>query len=215
MLKEIKNKMLCIILRVFLNIDNFVYSKISKFAVLLEDGIHPKHRLMKYHDFFLNNIDSSDTVLDVGCGNGSVAYDIARKAKSVTGIDIYENNIEYAKKNFLKDNVEYIYGDIMSRHFSSKFDVIILSNVLEHIEDRIGLLERLKKLGDKILIRVPMIDRSWVVLYKKELGIEYRLDKTHRIEYTFKDFDKEIKSAGLKIENYSVQFGEIWAVLKK
>lgn len=214
MIKRIKSKMLLRIIKVLLNIDNFIYRKISKYAVMLGKGIHPKHRLMRYHDFFLNNIGTGDTVLDAGCGNGSVAFDIAKKAKNVIGIDIDEDKIEDAKKNFLPGNVEYICGDILSWDSSKKFDVAVLSNILEHIEKRVELLKKVKNLGRKLLIRVPMINRSWVVLYKKELGIDYRLDKTHYIEYTFDEFKNEVESAGLEIKDYSIQFGEIWAVVE-
>jgi len=214
MIKRIKNKILLKIVRFLLNADNFVYSRISKYAVMMGKGIHPKHRLMKYHDFFMDNINPGDTVLDVGCGNGSVAFDMAKKAKNVVGIDIDDNNIRAAKENFLLDNVDYICGDILSWDSRQKFDVIILSNVLEHIEKRVELLKKVKNLGEKLLMRVPMIDRSWVVLYKREMGIDYRLDKTHYIEYTFDDFQNEIDSAGLEIKSYSVQFGEIWAVVR-
>ena len=170
---------------------------------------------MKYHDFFLNNIGPDDTVLDVGCGNGSVAYDIAKKVKSVVGIDIDKDRIGDAKNNFLSDNIEYICGDITRWPFKQKFDVIIMSNVLEHVENRIELLKKINVLGSKFLIRIPMINRNWITLYKKELGIEYRLDKTHYIEYTFDEFKKEMEEADLKISHYSIQFGEIWAVVEK
>jgi len=49
---------------------------------------------------------------------------------------------------------------------------------------------------------------------KKELGLEYRLDKTHFIEYTLESFQKELEKAGFKIYNYNIQFGEIWAIIK-
>lgn len=44
-----------------------------------------------------------------------------------------------------------------------------------------------------------------------KLGLEYRLDKTHFIEYTLHSLKKELKLAGLKFISYSIQFGEIWA----
>ena len=126
----------------------------------------------------------------MGCGNGTLTYDIALKAKEVYGIDINQSNIDFALRNFKKDNIQYIYGDATTHIFERKFDVIVLSNVLEHIEKRKQFLEKLKNLTDKLIIRVPMIDRSWVTLYKKELDVEYRSDKTHYIEYTFIDFCK-------------------------
>jgi hypothetical protein len=72
-------------------------------------------------------------------------------------------------------------------------------------------LTKIKPLAKYFLIRVPMINRSWLPLYKKELGLEYRLDKSHHIEYTYNSFKDEIESIGLKIVQSTVQFGEIWA----
>ena len=33
-------------------------------------GIHPKHDILKYHQFFLSNVATTDTVLDLGAGHG-------------------------------------------------------------------------------------------------------------------------------------------------
>jgi hypothetical protein len=45
--------------------------------------------------------------------------------------------------------------------------------------------------------------------------MEYRLDKTHLIEYTIDSFIEELGESELEIVSYSVQFGEIWAIVKK
>lgn len=198
-----------------LKLHNFSYKFAGFFAGKIESGLHPKHRLMNYHKFFVNNVKSQDVVLDIGCGNGSLSFDVAQKVEKVIGIDLNEKNIKFAKKNFSGKNIEYIYGDALLDLPNRKFDAIILSNTLEHIQDRIKFLRVLKDKTSKFLIRVPMINRDWITLYKKELGIEYRLDKSHFIEYTIESFEEELKDAGLKIQNYSIQFGEIWAVILK
>ena len=54
-------------------------------------------------------------------------------------------------------------------------------------------------------------NRSGFDVYKKELGLEYRRDKTHFIEYTLEGFKEELEKVGLRISDYSIQFGEIWA----
>ena len=46
---------------------------------------------------------------------------------------------------------------------------------------------------------------------KKEMGVEYRLDDTHYIEYTQEEFFSELANAGLAVESYQVRWGEIWA----
>ena len=60
-----------------------------------------------------------------------------------------------------------------------------------------------------------MINRSWLPLYQKQLGLEYRLDKTHYIEYSIDSFRKELDEADFKILSFSIQFGEIWAKVGK
>lgn len=203
-----------LLLKQALKFSNFLYKIISYLAIKVEDGVHPKHRLIGYHQFFINNVSENDSVLDIGCGNGSLDYDIAKKAKNVTGIDIEEKNINKAKVKNSRDNIKYIKGDATKDLGNEKFDIIILSNVLEHIENRVLFMDNIKDLAQKYLIRVPMFDRDWIPLYKKELGIEWRLDLTHYIEFTKASFEKEINEAGYKIESLSVQFGEIWAVIK-
>jgi len=75
------------------------------------------------------------------------------------------------------------------------------------------ILNKIKKLTSKILIRVPMMNRDWMTLYKKELSIEWRSDPTHYTEYTVETFRKEMEAMGLKIREANVQFGEIWSVV--
>jgi len=202
-------------LKQILKLDNWLYKVISYLAIKTEGGLHPKHRLIGYHKFFLDNISPDNKVLDIGCGNGALAYDLAGKAKLVVGIDIVLENILKAKTKYNRSNIKYIVGDVTKDLNGERFDVIILSNVLEHINDRIGFLKKISTLADKYLIRVPMFDRDWLPLYKKELDVEWRLDKTHFIEYTEDSFKQEMAIAGYKINNYIIKFGEIWVIVIK
>ena len=202
-------------LKLYIKLHNYLYKRISSLAVRINKGIHPKHRILNYHKFFLDQIEKNSLILDIGCGIGIVAYDIAQKAKFVVGIDNNAKSIEIASNQYQKENIKYIIGDATTYDFNEKFDNIILSNVLEHIKDRILFLNRIKSKADYILIRVPVLNRSWLPLYKKELGFEYRLDKTHHIEYTIDSFQKELEEADLKILNISIQYGEIWAKVER
>lgn len=189
------------------------YEGLGKYASVLEGGIHPKHRLMNYHQFFIDKIEPDDVILDLGCGNGLVALDIAKKAKDVIGVDLNENNIKTARNNLRKfhyNNVEFILGDVTKIELNKKFDKIILSNILEHIENRIEFLSNLRNISSVILLRVPMINRDWVTLYKQKLGMEYRLDKTHFIEYTEESLRSELQAAKWALVNNTIQFGELW-----
>lgn len=174
---------------------------------------------MNYHKWFMDRLKKEWSVLDIGCGNGALAYDLKQCCNKVTAIDINPDNINRAKKYFSKDGIEHINADATKFNFIDKFDAIVLSNVLEHIEDRVNFLKAIYEKQDKaafpvILLRVPMLNRDWITLYKKERGIEYRLDKTHFIEYTLCTLKDELAMADLEIDSFDIMFGEFYGVLK-
>lgn len=198
------------ILKVLVGMHNFGYRWITFFASY--KGVHPKHEIQKYHQFFAKYVRQDDEVLDLGCGDGAVAYQMALKAKKVLGIDSRPESIARAKSRYQKPNLEYQLGDITKLPAGLRGTVIIMSNVLEHIEDRVGLLRELKGKAAKILIRAPLITRDWISVYKKSEGFEYRLDETHQVEYSEDLFKEEAQAAGLRVVSFSVSFGELYAV---
>lgn len=206
-------------LKILFDIDSRLYELEGQASIRYGDGLHTKHKHIKYHDFFIENIPPKSRVLDIGCGNGALASDLADNVEDVTvyGIDKVEVNIIYAKENFARDNIIYVCGDALTDLPNNKFNVIVLSNVLEHIEKRAELLCGIQNRynPDKFLIRVPIFERDWRVPLKEELGIDYRLDNTHFIEYRQEEFFEEIKKAGLKVSHYKISWGEIWAVVKQ
>ena len=200
---------------------SFCYKWSGLYAGILNKGIHPKHDIMKYKEWFQSNIEQGWTILDVGCNTGLMPVVLAQKAMFVYGIEKNRELITVAEKNNLRSNIKYICADATSFDYSSckPIDCITMSNVLEHIEHRVVFLENLiknVKWSDsnhkRFLFRVPMIEREWIVLYKKELGLEYRLDPTHYIEYTFLQFKKELEQAGVLIKKADIRFGEIYAI---
>jgi 2-polyprenyl-3-methyl-5-hydroxy-6-metoxy-1,4-benzoquinol methylase len=109
--------------------------------------------------------------------------------------------------------VEFRVGDALKSLPSEHFDVVILSNVLEHLSGRPEFLRRIQAITPtgRILIRVPLFERDWRVPLRKELGVEWRLDSTHETEYTLESFAEEMIATGLKIIHQQVRWGEIWA----
>lgn len=186
---------------------------IDQAAIRYEKGIHPKHRLMDYHRFFVERLKKGDRVLDIGCGYGAVAFSMAKAGALVTGIDMDETNLRHARKRYKHENLKFLLGDIRKDLPDGNFDVIVMSNVLEHIENRVGLLKTLEdKFQPKLwLIRVPMINRDWLVPLKKELHMPYYSDPTHCTEYTLESFQAEMTEAGLEVRHAEIKWGEIWA----
>ncbi len=200
-------------LRFSFGMDAALYPVQGQLAVAYGNGTHTKHRHTRYHDFFVERISPSDRVLDIGCGIGALAYDVAEKAgASVVGIDLNSNNIAQARQQYAHPRIKYCVGDVLQDLPGERFDVAILSNVLEHLPERPQFLRRLQSTvhPSRILIRVPLFERDWRVPLKQELGVEWRLDPTHETEYTLETFAAELSKAGMKTLHQEVRWSEIW-----
>lgn len=176
--------------------------------------IHPKHRLIGYHKFFISKISENENILDLGCGYGAVAFSIAQRIQgNVVGIDINKDSIKMAKAHFALSNLQFAVGDGCHLDKINNIQTIVLSNVLEHINDRKNFLKKcnLQINPKRWLIRVPMKNRDWSVALRDELGIYSYLDNDHKIEYTQQSFSDEITAAGMVIKTLDIQWGEIWA----
>lgn len=97
-------------------------------------------------------------VLDVGCGTGmQMTFPLGSQGYAVTGIDPHAPSIEFAKQKNLFPNVAFIGGNI-EEISEEKYDSIILSDILEHLEDPEKFLKTLRNLLAEegiLLISIP------------------------------------------------------------
>ena len=90
-----------------------------------------------------------------------VSLNVAKKLNksSIIGIDIKKQNILIAQKLLEKtnlNNVNFIHGDINNQK-NIEADYIILSNILEHIENRTKFLKNIQKISNSKLFLI-----SWI-----------------------------------------------------
>ena len=86
------------------------------------------------------------TVLDIGCGTGeNVSIPMAKLFPAIqfTAIDSDKNSIEYAKSINLNTNLTFMIDAELNAN--EKFDLIIASEVLEHVERPIEFLDLLRE----------------------------------------------------------------------
>jgi SAM-dependent methyltransferase len=193
-------------------IADIVDSAVDRGATEYEGGIHPKHRLTQYHRFFCDRISANDRVLDIGCGHGEVANSMAETGANVTGVDLNPDKIRRAAARYTRPNLCFVVGDATRALPDGTYDVVVLSNVLEHLDDRVGTLLQVRKAthAQRWLFRVPMINRDWRVPLRRELGLFYMSDATHSTEYTPASLREELTAAGLRIQSEHIEWGEIW-----
>ena len=107
-------------------------------------------------------------VIDVGCGTGYFAYQVAKKGGNVLGIDYSEEAIRIAKERYQHPNLVYKKIDV-SKKIIEKFDVVVSIGTLEHMDNPFLMLKKLKKSlkqGGKIIITSPnwLNPRGYVLL---------------------------------------------------
>jgi SAM-dependent methyltransferase len=181
-------------------------------------GEHPKHRLMRYHDFFIDRIADGEHVLDVGCGYGAVARSIARRRPKsrIAGLDHDKGRLAQAQAADNPPNLAFAEADATKSVPEGPWDVVVLSNVLEHIADRTNFLKSLVATtkARRFLIRVPLFERDWKLPMRREVGANYFSDPDHKIEPSLAEFHAETEAAGLAVEELLTIWGEIWASLR-
>lgn len=105
------------------------------------------------------HIPTSGKILDVGCGNGNISLHLGNLNYQVKGIDVSEESIQYAqnRNTFSNVNFQCISAEELTVR-EERFDAVVCSEVLEHLEKPEVLLQTLGKLLNKngiILITVP------------------------------------------------------------
>jgi len=149
-------------------------------------------------------------VLDLGCGEGIITRAIASLNFHVVAVDGSKLKLQKAKKNISNNNVKFIHSFFENFDPPVKFNSIVMSNILEHVNKPDKLLTRAKswlKHDGRIIATVPNADslnrllglKMGVISGKKELTAEDK-HKGHRRVYDMKSLKTDFKSAGFKVK---------------
>lgn len=154
----------------------------------------------------LNLIQPGKKVLDVGCASGYLAEKLAKKGCEVFGIEIDKKAAQEARKycqKVINADVELIKELPFPEKF---FDVIVLSDILEHLKRPDLVLIKFKKyLADDglVIASIPNIARIEIRLklalgkfYYQESGI---LKKDHLRFFTLASAKKLFQETNFKI----------------
>jgi 2-polyprenyl-3-methyl-5-hydroxy-6-metoxy-1,4-benzoquinol methylase len=147
------------------------------------------------------------TLLDIGCGDGSFLKYIANHSSlDVMGIEINQNNVD---KLNATENFPVYSGDIRNLSLpESHFDVVTLWDVLEHVKDPKGLLQKVQTLVKPqglLVLRVPNGDSlDFKIFGKYWAGVDA---PRHYYIFTFKTLSKLLESAGFSIISKKCDIG--------
>lgn len=122
-------------------------------------GVGRRHMIAN----LLRGTSKEAKILDVGCSSGTLLSDLRDLGfRDLSGIDISQTAIDHCKKSGFK-NIKKTDGRNLGNP-CEKFDVIIASDVLEHIEEDLSTLQNWKShLSDngKLIVFVPAFQYLW------------------------------------------------------
>lgn len=164
-------------------------------------------------------------ILDVGCGNGvQMTFPLGAQGYAVTGIDMHESSIQYAKSQNSFTNVEFWKSDIKNLKEvlnGQKFDAVVLSDILEHIENPSELLKHVAQVLKPhgiILISIPngygpfeienfVLRKTGVLaigrrLLKREKDVPYNHESGHIQFFTRRRIHEMAEAAKLSVSDF-------------
>lgn len=162
---------------------------------------------LEAHDFkapnLLRTIPDSfaySSVIEIGCATGEVLAafpdqhptrgNLIRK----TGFDISPLNVAAARSRY--PHIQFLDTDFTGSGVEA--DLVILSDLLEHVPDDCGLLKDASQIAQYVLINLPLED-NWLNR-NRNYGIDD--ESGHLRAYSLADGFALVSKAGLKVENW-------------
>ncbi|WP_373533759.1 class I SAM-dependent methyltransferase [Microcoleus sp.] len=103
--------------------------------------------LQSQNDFFIKNLSSSKgTALDIGCGSGILAGELAKYYDRVVAVDFSPKMLDIARQKRSSPNIEYIQMDASHLKVDRQFDLIVSDSTFHHLKHLPSTLQSIKKL---------------------------------------------------------------------
>jgi SAM-dependent methyltransferase len=195
--------------KLFLNLE-WIFNRLShelSFEVYNSQN-HPWRK--RSLDFILDFVQPEQTVLDLGCARGEITHVIAEKAKNTIGVDHSQEFIDIAQKNHRQENLEFLCMDAIDylKNTDKTFDILILSHILEHIDEPKAFLETFKNFFRYIYVEVPDFDGTPLNHYRKDLNLPLIYsDNDHVSEFDRYELQDLFEQCNLRVLRSNYIFG--------
>jgi 2-polyprenyl-3-methyl-5-hydroxy-6-metoxy-1,4-benzoquinol methylase len=154
------------------------------------------------------------TVIDIGCAQGTLGLRLAEQGYAVTLVDVRPEALEYARARWEHGSVEYIVGgagDVAGT--GRRFDVVVCTEVLEHVPqpaELLGVLSSLVRSGGILMLTTPNADYALSRLPSFGSASQEVVDTAepnsmdgdaHRYLFTLEELVALVRGVGLKVES--------------
>ena len=198
----------------------FDQSEIAKFEAMAEEWWDPSGKFKPLHKINPLRLDyiaaqrpfTDASILDVGCGGGLLAENMAARGATVTGLDRSPRALGVARAHSQQSGVavEYIENDAetWAASHAEAYDVVTCLEVLEHVPDvprTVAACAAMIKPGGHFFFAT--LNRNPVAYIKAILGAEYILGWLPKGTHDYAKFIKPsemnrvIRDAGLEMKD--------------
>ncbi|RKX92674.1 MAG: class I SAM-dependent methyltransferase [Spirochaetes bacterium] len=171
-------------------------------------------KLVYYRYLTASKFFKGNTVLEMGIADGEMTEYLFKHFDKVVGLEGSEHFIEEVKHRFPEyfksGRLELIHSLFEEYKSEAKFDTILAGHILEHMENPIEILTRIKDwlVDDGIIIILVPNANSLHRQAGVKMGLLKKVDERndldrklgHRRVYSSETLKRDIKSAGLKIK---------------
>ena len=168
--------------------------KIFLFILMLTDDLHYRdYRLAEVYDldnpwaedfeFYLTLTESGPcSVLDLGCGTGTLCCALAQRGHQVTGVDPAAPMLAMAARKLHSEKVEWIESHAQDYHSDRRFDLVLMTGhtfqILLTDEDALAVLGVMRKHlnpGGKVAFESRNPNINWAEVWRTHGPVMYEL----------------------------------------
>jgi 2-polyprenyl-6-hydroxyphenyl methylase/3-demethylubiquinone-9 3-methyltransferase len=123
----------------------------------LPAGLDPRDLALR-RSFLAKHVTAGERVLDVGCGEGLLASELARMGADVLGIDVAEEPLRRARERDPDLDLRLVESDGPWELPDAGFDVVWAGEVIEHVADTAAWLSEARRVlrsGGSLLLSTP------------------------------------------------------------
>ena len=153
-------------------------------------------------------------IVDMGCGAGRIIWNFSERYKNITckGIDLNKEMVAYAAQKYHNPNL-FFDTDAETVKGDPSFNMVVLADVFEHIDDYLGFLKDINRNFSYQLFNIPL-DLS-VISLARNGPIKTRNAVSHLHYFYDKLILQILEENGFKIIDYLYADNVLFANKKK
>ena len=188
--------------------EEFMDTKDHKYAYNFDFDVMHHYMLKSFVPFFKDG-----NMLELGSFKGDFTKRLLPYFSDITCVEASSEAIEAARNEF-GDKIKFINGLFEEVSLSGKFDNIVLTHVLEHIDDPVAVLKKINdewlSIGGRFFLVCPNANAP-----SRQIAVKMGLithnsaitpaeaEHGHRITYSLDTLERDARAAGLKVVHRS------------